>query len=111
MRRELRHNSKGEKLYPFSNEKHAHDIEFRYNRICNEIHDMQLAPEFGGRKHTAEEFDKAWDEMEKLQEVYDIVCIGGGISWLTGKQYAIAKECVAWASETRANTQRKKRKG
>lgn len=109
MRREQRYDREGNKLYPFSVRKHQHDIEFRYNRLSNEIRDMQTAPEFGGRKHTVEEFDKAWNELEDLKVVRERVFIPYPVAWLTGKEYRIARDCVAWAQTTRDNTQAQRR--
>lgn len=68
---------------------------------------MQTAPEFGGRKHTAEEFDKTYDMHEALEELLCKMSLG--IVWLTGKEIALAKETVAWAAETRSNTQLRKK--
>lgn len=108
---EERRNEKGQKLYPFSIQKHAHDIEFRYNRMCNVLSEMQTAPEFGGRTdYTHEEFDKLYDEIEEFREVYEAMFHGySSVAWLTGRQLSLAKDAVAWAHDTRAETQLQKR--
>lgn len=87
---EVRRNDQGQKLYPFSIQKHAHDIEFRYNRMCNVLSEMQTAPEF--------------------REVYEAMFHGySSVAWLTGRQLSLAKDAVAWAHDTRAETQLQKR--
>lgn len=100
--RENRVDENGNKLYPFSLEKNAHNIEFRYNRIKNILDDMYI----GEIKATEQEIEKLEAEQEKVFEVYNMMFgAPSSIIWLTGKQYSIAKECVIWATETRAETQ------
>ena len=84
------------KLYPFSAAKHAHDIEFRYNRTKNEIGDYFLG-EFALSKA---EFERLCDLEEELCELLEAVLWSsdGRVCWLTDKQYGLAKECVLWAS-------------
>ena len=93
-----------EKKYPFSTRKHAHDIEFYRNRLYNIMADM----ESGEIPMDANRYDKIYDFYHgELEELYDAVCYNtrdGIVSYLTGKQIALAKKIVLWASETRANS-------
>ena len=91
-----------EKRYPFSAEKHAHDIEFYYNRISNIMYDM----ESGEIPMDMERYNKLNDMkygplQELMNELYG-AC--GRVVYLTGKQIGLAKKIVIWASNTRANT-------
>jgi hypothetical protein len=97
------------KTYPFSTAKHAHDIEFFRNRLLNRMGDMECGFDSEGN-------DVAWDKdayeaMEKVlySPVFESInrkmygaC--GRPIWLTGKEIGMAKEIVAWASNTRAAT-------
>ena len=91
-----------EKLYPFSTQKHAHSIEFRRNRIYCEMHDMELGViPWNIKKYDA--MDKMYDQLTDLLDA--ILYSGDGrVAWLTGKQIALAKETVAWASNERARS-------
>lgn len=87
------------KLYPFSARKHAHDIEFRRNRVYNLLEDCATATEFN---------EEQYDYLEKLAGRLDELLnatLGtqdnNGIAWLTGKQHALAKETALWAAEQR----------
>lgn len=105
-KREAKFDKEGNKLYPFSLEKNAHNVEFRYNRISCVLDDMYM----GEIEATSEEIDKLEAEKEKVFEVYNMMFgAGSSIIWLTGKQYNVARECVIWATETRAETQIQKR--
>ena len=90
------------KLYPFSVQKHAHDIEFRRNRVKNEMYDM----ESGETEWNSEVYDKMEALEEALTELLLVVMDSrdGRVAWLTGKQIALTKETVAWARESRANS-------
>lgn len=90
------------KRYPFSVQKHAHDIDFRCNRVANIIDDMRYG-------------EIPWDaaEEQRLERLHDdlsdlltaIMSSGdGSVAWLTGPQIQLAKETVAWAHETRSET-------
>lgn len=90
------------KLYPFSVQKHAHDIEFAKNRTRNLMSEI----EFDEREATAEEYNALCDRYEALTGLLLAVLDSrdGRIAYLTGPQIALAKECVAWASNTRAES-------
>lgn len=91
------------KMYPFSTRKHAHDIEFYRNRLHNIMYSM----ESGEIPMDAEKFDKMYEFYNgELEELYNAVCFNtrdGIVSYLTGKQIALAKKIVFWASEERAS--------
>lgn len=73
----------GNKLYPFSKSKNAHNIEFRYNRMKN--------------------IDDASEEFEKVKEIVELMYdLNLNVIWLTGKQLQVAKESIAWAIEERS---------
>lgn len=87
------------KLYPFSTAKHAHDIEFRRNRLKNEIYDV----ESGELIVSNEVFDKMCELEERLTKLLETVLFGGNgrVCYLTGEEIALAKETVLWATEER----------
>ena len=91
-----------EKKYPFSVQKHAHDIEFRKNRVWNTLRDM----ESGDIAWDEKQYDMLLDHLDQLRDLLDAVMNSrdGRIAYLTGKQIALAKDCIAWASGVRANT-------
>lgn len=94
------------KKYPFSLTKHAHDIEFRYNRLKN------LESEYfaGDVCLTNEEFDKLEKELEKVTKAYEVILStfsDGRVVWVDGKTLCILKECVLWASTERDTHRRK----
>jgi hypothetical protein len=94
-----------EKLYPFSARKHAHDIEFRRNRVNNEINDM----EFGRVPWDDETYNRMYGVFDALTELLEVIMGSHApIVQLTGAQIGLAKETVWWAQETRADTQRRK---
>ena len=82
------------KLYPFNATKHAHDVEFRYNRVFNTMHDKRMNGEVD------DEYEKLDELHTKLQGVLE-QCMGGGIVWLEGKDWALANECIGWAATMR----------
>ena len=90
-----------EKKYPFSVQKHAHDIEYRKNKIWIAMRDM----ESGEIPWDENQYDKMERELDELSDLLDAVLFGGNgrIAYLTGKQIGLAKECVAWASCSRAD--------
>lgn len=90
------------KLYPFSTQKHAHDIEFRRNRVFNILSEV----ESGEVQMSNDDYDKLRTEHEALTELLEAVLnsMDGRVCYLTGKQLALAKECVAWARNARADT-------
>lgn len=88
------------KLYPFSSVKHAHDIEYRRNRVKNELCDYYA----GELKLSDEDFEKLHDLERKLEELLLAVLNtrDGRVCYLTGEQIGLAKECVLWAENRRA---------
>ena len=93
------------KMYPFSVQKHAHDIEFRRNRVKNTIDAIHMKKFFC----TEENLQKLYVLEEKLTDLLLAIMSGNGVvCYLTGEQIALAKESVLWANDTRAETQRNK---
>ena len=91
-----------EKKYPFSVQKHAHDIEFRKNRVWCFIRDMET----GDAPWDDKMYDGLRAHLDDLEELLEAVLFGGDgrVAYLTGKQIGLAKDCVAWASGVRANS-------
>ena len=92
-----------EKTYYFSVKKHAHDIEYYHNHLYNTMRDM----ESGEIPWDEKRYDRISDlYYGELQELYEMMFNSrDGITvQLTGKQIALAKKIVAWASESRANS-------
>ena len=89
-----------QKLYPFSLTKHAHDVDFRYNRLFNEISDIEC-----GLTEVSRE--KYYMMLDLKDAIESLILDGfsntsdGKVCYLTGKQIGLAKECVAWASSIR----------
>ena len=80
-----------EKTYPFNATKHAHDIELRYNRVSNELSDLEQTR------------GSNYDDMAKLETLKyaldDLLSyMRPGIVWLDGKRYGLAKETVNWST-------------
>ena len=88
------------KLYPFSIQKHAHDIEFYDNRLFNTMREMESG-------------EIPMDEVRynKISAMYDgpladlrDVIYGfndGKVVFLTGAQIGLAKKIVDWARSER----------
>ena len=97
-KRTVRTNRHGEKMYPFSFQKHGHDIEFRINRLYLSLRDME--------DHETPWDDAAYDQMvaekEKLEEALGYC--SGPVSFIPGRLYGAVKEAVFWAGNTRAET-------
>lgn len=74
-----------QKLYPFSVQKHAHDIDFRRNRAFNEFVESEYKDARLARL------------LEQLDEIRCLMAGGVKVVWLTGQQYALAQESVGWA--------------
>ncbi len=91
-----------EKLYPFSVAKHAHDIEYYHNHLYCTMRDM----EDGDIPFDSERYDKMHDlYYGDLWELYAAMfdSSDGHLVYLTGKQIALAKKIVFWASDRRAS--------
>lgn len=91
-----------QKLYPFSVQKHAHDIEYRKNRLYCEICDIRE----GEIEADADTLDRIYAQYEEVTELLEAVLNSrdGRVAYLTGEQIGLAKQCVAWASNRRADS-------
>ena len=78
------------KTYPWNASKHAHDIFFRLNRCW-------LAMQEETDIETLDRLERLHNELDDLLDI----CQGGGIVWLTGKQFGLARECELWAAANR----------
>lgn len=86
------------KKYPFNATENAHSIELRLNRIKNEMHEY-----FMGESVDVNQYDKMEALADRLKELLVLV-MGGGIVYLPGEQFALARDTVAWADLARKNT-------
>ena len=91
------------KLYPFSGTKHAHDIDFRRNRVHNEIAQAIADTRIENGRVICPVDRKTFEAMEELAARLDdlILYMHEGVVWLDGKRWALANECVNWAAMTR----------
>jgi len=87
------------KSYPFSVTKHQHDIEFRFNRVKNEMYDM----EHGDIPWDDATYEKMNELSDQLEELMSYVYGSGGIAWIPGHLYGLAQDTVAWADNARDN--------
>lgn len=87
-----------EKLYPFSAKKHIHDLSFRSDRAKN------LASDILSKGKDTRGADSLLDLAQRLDDI--IIQAAGGVPviWLSGKDYRIAVESVAWAAEQRGRS-------
>ena len=88
------------KKYPFSLVKHAHDIEYRYNRLKN----IECDYFDGGIQLTEDEYNRLQEELELVTKAYHTILTthsDGKIVWVDGETYGILKKCVMWATEER----------
>lgn len=88
------------KTYPFSLSKHAHDIELYHNRLFNTMCDMESGEIPMDAARYNEIHDMYYGPLQDLMNA--IYGSRSPIAQLTGPQIGLAKEIVAWASETRA---------
>lgn len=91
------------KLYPaFNTNAHAHDIEFRRNRLMNEIY-ASIFPETDEMNRyprlTSDEVEKAERLVSDLGEI--LGWIDFPVTYLPYNLYTIAKETILWAGEAR----------
>lgn len=91
------------KLYPFSVQKHAHDIEFRKNRIFCQIHDV-CCGETLMSEWEYQQLERLYDELATLLNAVLYNSRDGKVVYLTGSQIRLAKETVLWAKSVRANS-------
>lgn len=91
------------KKYAFSVAKHGHDIQFRMDTIFCEMHDMEVG--------TLPWDERRYERIKRLRErlVYLTSFFDGPVAHLPAPQYALAKETVFWAAETRAERNAAKR--
>lgn len=92
-----------EKRYPFSAAKHAHDIEFYANRLWLTMRAMEdgETPMDVARYNRIN--DMYYGPLNDLRQAFcGAACCP--VIYLTGKQIALAKKIVIWASNTRAET-------
>lgn len=88
------------KKYPFSVQKHAHDIELYRNYLFNTMYDM----ESGKIPMDKTRYERMSDMRNgALMELYDAVIFGGDgrVAYLTGAQIGLANKIIAWARERR----------
>ena len=82
-----------EKLYPFSMRKHAHDLEYRRNRLTNVLSlENTLSLE-------EEAFMNA--EREMLGHILTMYQNPYCIVFLNGREYQVAINAVGWAESNR----------
>ena len=87
------------KLYPFSTQKHAHDIEYRRNRAYIEMRDYEDDFKFDDTYYKLRTlYDDLTDLLQAVLNSRD-----GKICYLTGKQIGLAKESVLWSANRRAS--------
>lgn len=85
------------RTYPFNVYKYAHDIEFIRNRCFNEI----MCFERGTAEISKLQYDCLVNLLALLDDLRTNICGCPTIVWLSGKQFALAKECVCWAATQR----------
>ena len=91
------------KTYPFSVQKHAHDIEYYHNHLYCLMRDM----ESGEIPMDSARYDRIFEFFYgELMELYEMMFNSrdGRVVYLTGKQIGLAKKIVIWASERRADS-------
>lgn len=91
------------KRYPFSVQKHAHDIEFYYNHVRNTMQAM----ESGEIPMDYIRYDRLADFLDReLRPLYYAMFDSrdGRFVYLTGPQIGLAKKIVFWASSQRADS-------
>ena len=94
------------KMYWFSTKNHAHDVEFRFARLQNEMYEMRNGlGRWEGKKMTSADFDM-YEKMEVLADKLDEVrsyFAGAGDApvKLPGELYAVAMDAVWWALNVR----------
>lgn len=92
---------KNTKLYPFSTAKHAHDIEYRRNKVYIEMREWE---DDLSRKldYTYDKLCALYDDLTDLLQAV-LNSRDGRVCYLTGKQIGLAKESVMWAANRRAS--------
>lgn len=87
------------KRYPFSLTKHAHDVEYRRCFVWNRVHDY--FDEYGVPENELEALEKELELLDDLTTSMTANTRDGRVTWLTGKEYGLARDCVVWARERR----------
>ena len=86
-------NGKTVKLYPaFRTEEHAHDIEFRRNRVMNELDDNRDSL-------TTEQYEKMEKLVDDLTEILEYISFP--TTFLPYNLYQVARETINWAAGAR----------
>lgn len=90
-----------DKMYYFSTRKHAHDIEFVYNRACLLYECIWT----DGYECTEEEFDKLETVIDNLETLRTAVLNSedGKVCKLTGKELGLARRTVDNADVLRSH--------
>lgn len=89
------------KMYYFSFAKHAHDLEFRKNRLLNIIDSMYMND--GEYKYDAESIERMEKEIDMIRDIFRY-WDGRPASKIPANLYGLAVDIVTWASNTRAST-------
>lgn len=84
------------KRYPFSLQKHAHDIELMKNVAYNTMHDLQMQD-----SDKANKYEQIYRELSALLTAMLDNSRDGKVTFLTGKEIGKAKEMVFMANEYR----------
>lgn len=87
-------NGKQVKLYPaFRTESHAHDIEFRRNRVMNELDDKRDSL-------SSEQYGRMEQLVDDLTEILGYISFP--VTFLPYNLYQVARETINWAAEARS---------
>lgn len=92
-----------QRKYPFSIDKHAHDIEFRISRTINVMNEVLN----GDKAYNEAEFDALESLLDRLEILLETALSSsrdGSVALLCGEDYKLAKECAVWAAEAREST-------
>ncbi len=84
------------KRYPFSLKRYGHDLQLRKNALLKEIYSEQDTPEIRAE----------YEELIKLLYSARDNDDGSGVTWLTGKEYGLAKIITFWADNLRSDMQK-----
>lgn len=92
------------KKYPFAWSRNAHSIQLRHDALLCELCDLEdswTGSEEDMRR--CRELTELKNRTDRLMSAADFACRSDGVTWLTGRDLAFARECVAWAEEFRAS--------
>ena len=86
-------NGKKVKLYPaFNTEAHAHDIEYRRNKLSNEMVDLR-------DELTADEMEQMEKLEDQLTEILERITFP--MTYLPWELYCVARDTIGWAATMR----------